>query len=186
MSGMSETPQTPQDWTKYWQEQGQYENTFAAPGTGQMPYGLFGDQRNQPYAGWWLRVAASLIDSLILMLIMCGLGLAVGFLAVLAGSIELVYLSYVALIPVALWFPWRNGSTGQTPGKKMVGIIVIHAETGRLLGGPGGLWRWLVGLLISVLTFGIGSIVDHLWPIWDDRKQTLHDKVVKSVVVMAR
>lgn len=50
MSGMSETPQTPQDWQKYWQEQGQYENTFAAPGIGQRP-------------SWPARVGASLIDT---------------------------------------------------------------------------------------------------------------------------
>lgn len=43
----------------------------------------------------------------------------------------------------------------------------LNAETGALLGGPGGLWRWFVGLLIHVFTLGIGGIVDYLWPLWD-------------------
>ena len=26
-------------------------------------------------------------------------------------------------------------------------------------------------------------LVDHLWPLWDDQNQTLHDKVIRSHVV---
>jgi len=186
MSETPPTPQTPQDWTKYWQEQGQYQSTFAAPGTGQMPYGFMGDQLKQPYAGWFSRVGASLIDSLLGMLLGCLVGLPVGILAVFTGNERAIYLVYPLALLVGLWFPWRNGSTGQTPGKKMLGIIVIHGETGRLLGGPVGLLRWFVGVVIYVLTLGIGGLLDVLWPLWDRRKQTLHDKVVKSVVVQVR
>ena len=184
MSGMSETPQTPQDWTKYWQEQGQYQSTFGDPVKGQRPYALFGDLRNQPYAGWWMRVGASLIDQLIALLLGCLAGIPVGILTAISGNERMVWLVVPVALAVGLWFPWRNGSTGQTPGKKMVGIIVINEETGALLGGPGGLWRWFVGVLIYLFTLGIGGIIDVLWPIWDSRKQTLHDKVVKSVVVL--
>jgi uncharacterized RDD family membrane protein YckC len=186
MSGMSETPQTPQDWQRYWQEQGQYESTFATPGTGQMPYGLFGDQRSQPYAGWWSRVAASLVDSLLMFLFACVGGIPVGILAAITGNMRVIYLAYVVGFVISLWFPWRNGSTGQTPGKKMLGIIVIREDTGQLLGGPVGLLRWFVGFVISVVTLGIGGLIDVLWPLWDGQKQTLHDKVVKSVVVQVR
>jgi uncharacterized RDD family membrane protein YckC len=42
------------------------------------------------------------------------------------------------------------------------------------------LGRWLVYLGIGVVGFGW---LDVLWVIWDDRKQSLHDKAVATVVV---
>jgi uncharacterized RDD family membrane protein YckC len=67
----------------------------------------------------------------------------------------------------------------------MLGIMVVHEETGQLIGGPAGLLRWFVGFVISLVTLGIGGLVDSLWPLWDKRSQTLHDKVVHTVVVEA-
>ena len=37
-------------------------------------------------------------------------------------------------------------------------------------------------MLLAVL-FVIPWIIDMLWPLWDDRNQTLHDKVVGTVVL---
>ena len=35
----------------------------------------------------------------------------------------------------------------------------------------------------TLLTTESGGILDDLWPLWDARKQTLHDKVVSTLVV---
>jgi uncharacterized RDD family membrane protein YckC len=180
---MSETPQTPQHWQKYWQEQGQYENTLARAGTGQMPYAFGSHPLDRLYASWLARVGASLIDGVLAFLVACMGGIPVGILAAVTGDTGVIYLAYVVGFVVALWFPWRNGSVGQTPGKKMLGIMVVHEETGQLVGGPAGLLRWFVGFVISLITLGIGGLLDSLWPLWDKRSQTLHDKVVHTVVV---
>ncbi len=78
-----------------------------------------------------------------------------------------------------------------TPGKRVVGITV------RLLGEPGPL-SWLViarrvgfmysvGLmtLLPVLSYPAAVVwfLDYLWPLWNKRRQALHDKVAGTVVV---
>ena len=35
----------------------------------------------------------------------------------------------------------------------------------------------------NTVTFGIASLVDVLWAFWDRDRQTLHDKIMKTVVV---
>lgn len=52
------------------------------------------------------------------------------------------------------------------------------------MGGPIGFGRsfgrWAVPALVNFFC-GVFSIIDGLWPLWDDRNQALHDKVAKSV-----
>ena len=81
---------------------------------------------------------------------------------------------------------------GQTPGKQIVGIRVIKDD-----GSPSG-WGYtflrefvikflLLGFLFQA-TFGIAWLVDYLWPLWDraEKMQTLHDKVLGTIVVRSR
>ncbi len=63
-------------------------------------------------------------------------------------------------------------------------IRVGNINTGGPIGTGKGFVRYLVVLLLS-LPFGIGTILDGLWPLWDDRRQALHDKVVNSAAVDA-
>jgi hypothetical protein len=39
-------------------------------------------------------------------------------------------------------------------------------------------FTWVVGLFVGPLI-----LIDYLWPLWDGQNQTLHDKVVDSIVV---
>jgi uncharacterized RDD family membrane protein YckC len=52
-----------------------------------------------------------------------------------------------------------------------------------LEGGGNGLafGRFAVAWAINLIPFG--GVVDDLWPLWDERKQTLHDKAVKTLVI---
>lgn len=70
---------------------------------------------------------------------------------------------------------------GQNPGKAVVGLRVIKtdgqaARTGEMF------VRGLVGILLGVLPF----YLDVIWLLWDKDAQTLHDKVVGTVVVKAQ
>ncbi len=85
---------------------------------------------------------------------------------------------------------WRQA----TPGKLVVGLRVrLRERPGPMPLGTVVL-RWLgqfgVGIL-SLVPFvgsvtGLYSLLDVLWPLWDDKKQAVHDKIASTNVVRVR
>lgn len=80
---------------------------------------------------------------------------------------------------------------GQTVGMRAVGTRLVVAG-----GGPPSTQQALtrsavaaVSNILSVILPALGlvglvfTILDVLWPLWDDRNQTLHDKAIGSLVV---
>ncbi|MGH7746440.1 MAG: RDD family protein, partial [Candidatus Dormibacteria bacterium] len=126
-------------------------------------------------APWIYRVGASLIDGLIL-------GVIGGILAAASLTQVGVYL-FEALLSMA-YTVILLGMRGQTVGMMAVGTRCVDATTGSLIGFPRAAARWLIAEVLGVTI--IGGILDILWPLWDPRKQTLHDKVVNSLVIFAR
>lgn len=98
-----------------------------------------------------------------------------------------VALALTQLVPyvlLALYQTFMNGSTrGQTVGKMVLKIQVRDEATGGPIGYGKAFLRWLVGAALSLVTCGIGSLVDALFPLWDNKRQTIHDKAVSSLVV---
>ena len=81
-----------------------------------------------------------------------------------------------------------------TPGKLALGMQVRLRDQPGPLGWRTILLRWLVqnvATLLNVLP-GIGTIaslfplLDGLWPLWDGKKQALHDKAARTNVVLTR
>jgi uncharacterized RDD family membrane protein YckC len=72
---------------------------------------------------------------------------------------------------------------GQNPGKAVTGLRVIGSD-GRAVKMGGMFVRGLVGQAAGFVPFG--SIIDSAWLLWDKDAQTLHDKVVNTVVVKAK
>ena len=70
---------------------------------------------------------------------------------------------------------------GQNPGKAVVGIRVIRTNGDAVRTG-GMLARGLAGFVAGIIPF----YLDELWLLWDRDAQTLHDKIVSTVVVRAR
>ena len=85
----------------------------------------------------------------------------------------------VALLFVFVLYVRALGKTGQTWGRKVVGVKVLGEMTGEPLGFGRALGRVLFASFISGQIFYLG----YLWMLWDDKQQTWHDKVVGSVVV---
>ena len=83
------------------------------------------------------------------------------------------------LVDRGVHLPARLGKTGQTWGRRIVGIKVIGETTGEPIGFGRALGRQLFAAFISGQIFYLG----YLWMLWDDKKQTWHDKVVSSIVV---
>ena len=72
----------------------------------------------------------------------------------------------------------RQGRTGQSFGKKLTGLKVVHSQTGQLIGIGPNLGREILAQIFNQL-----CILNVLWPLWDDKQQTWHDKVVNDIVI---
>ena len=132
-------------------------------------------------AGFWIRVAATIIDVLILMVLILPLLAAVYgtdyFLdpdaPMIQGPVDVV-LNYVvpALYSIGFWV-WRAA----TPGKLAVHIKVVNAQNG----GPPSVGQCIVrfiGYYISALVLGLG----YLWVAWDPQKRGWHDHIAGTRV----
>jgi uncharacterized RDD family membrane protein YckC len=81
--------------------------------------------------------------------------------------------------------------TGATPGKRVAGISVRLRDVPGPPPGVAVARRWGLYSLLSVLggiplvgsLFGLVALLNVLWPLWDDKKQALHDKVGATNVV---
>lgn len=119
------------------------------------------------YASFESRVAAGLLDALVLFII-AALFVAVGALVVLISSdfervepsetaINLFWVCTVAVIPAALLYLFISYAwKGQTIGKSVMQIMVIRSD-GRLLGVLGAVGR-VIGVLIYPLFLGAGAL----------------------------
>ncbi len=92
---------------------------------------------------------------------------------------------WLAGVAVQLWY-WGTleGRRGQTLGKSALSIRTVDMETGEPIGVGRAIGRFFSRLLF-VLLFVFPTVLDHLWMLWDDDDQTLHDKMVRSRVVRA-
>ena len=128
------------------------------------------------YADWGERVGATLVDWALIFA-------PVFALAVVAPEVVSDALGGWLWLAGAAWVAWLNGSKGQSPGKALMGIKVVREADGSTLGGPVGLVRSLVLMLMLVLGMGVGWVLSVLWPLWNPRHRALHDMVVSASVV---
>ncbi|MDE3087467.1 MAG: RDD family protein [Acidobacteriota bacterium] len=154
---------------------------------------------HQPLAPWWKRLLAILIDGAILGvgygIVLVGLALANANETTTpstpnapAGSViaGLVFFWLVMSVPAAIYYGAMNGSRrGQTVGKMALNIAVRDANYGSPIGFGRAFGRYLLTVLFTLLLY-IPAILDYLWPLWDERRQSWHDKAVRSVVVDLR
>jgi uncharacterized RDD family membrane protein YckC len=73
---------------------------------------------------------------------------------------------------------YLNGTTGQSWGKRALRLKLVRMADNQLIGAGAAVVRGLAHIL-DILTLGVGFLL----PLWDARRQTLADKVMKTVVV---
>jgi uncharacterized RDD family membrane protein YckC len=136
-------------------------------------------------AGFWIRFAAALVDGLILAIPSSIVSFALadnGGVSFGPGGNLTDFNPLVSLITLAIAVAYfalqEGGPTGQTIGKKLCGIRVIDVATGGSIGNGRAAGRYF-GSLVS----GYVCVLGYLWMLWDDKKQTWHDKMVGSNVV---
>jgi uncharacterized RDD family membrane protein YckC len=95
----------------------------------------------------------------------------------LAGGVGLILLGVVV---VAVIYLRSLGRTGQTWGRRMVGIRVVRQNSTEPLGVGLALGRYLLEGILGQL-----CLLNYLWMLWDKDNQTWHDKIVHTIVVRA-
>lgn len=122
------------------------------------------------YAGFWLRVWAEAIDSIILFS-------ALNIIAFVLGTGEPENTS-ILLLGGWLYYAFQESGDAQaTIGKRTAGIAVTNLSGGKIT-----FWNATgryYGKILSVITLFIG----YFMVIWTDKKQALHDKVARTLVV---
>jgi uncharacterized RDD family membrane protein YckC len=122
-----------------------------------------------PRASFGRRLVAVIVDSILL-------GIVFG---IVYAVLDPVTTNVISLIGGLVYYSYLEGSaSGQTVGKKALGIRVIDFQTG----GPIGFGRALVRYIGRIIS-AIPCLLGYLWMLWDREKQTWHDKIATTVVV---
>lgn len=102
----------------------------------------------------------------------------------LLNTPELVILNIVSMVLFVVYSGLMLRSRGATLGKLLFRMRVVPIDRGR--SGPGLTSRtaWLRPIATQLFSIvWLVSLVDYLFPLWDRRRQTLHDKVAATQVV---
>ena len=135
------------------------------------------------YAGFWVRVGATMIDSLLIMVITFPLLISIygwnyfGSEKMIAGPADFL-ISWVFPFVAVVWF-WMQKQA--TPGKAALSLRVLDADSGNNLSIGQSIGRYL-GYFVSIIPLGLGL----LWVGFDRKKQGWHDKLANTVVVRAK
>ena len=121
-----------------------------------------------PRASFGRRFVAALIDGILL-------GIVSGILTALNRNLG---YAVETLLSLAYFTYLEGSSSGQTIGKKAMGIRVIDFAGGGSIGHGRAFIRW-IGRFVS----GIACLLGYFWMLWDKEKQTWHDKLATTVVV---
>lgn len=139
-------------------------------------------------AGFWKRVAAYLIDSLVVGIVGGVIGVMLGMLAIplalsgdgggAAAVMLQVVIQLVSLGLSAAYYAGFHASRGQaTLGKMAIGIKVVRTDGSRI-----GLLR-AIGRYFAAILSGLILGIGYLMAAFTERKQGLHDMLCDTLVV---
>ena len=132
-------------------------------------------------ANWGKRAGGYLIDSIAPVLAVY-IVVIVAFAINRALGVLLAVVLYLGLLAFLIWNRWiQGGRTGQTLGRKRFGTTLISEETGQPIGALMAFVRDIAHIVDSLICY-----IGWLFPLWDSKRQTLADKIVKTVVVEVR
>jgi uncharacterized RDD family membrane protein YckC len=155
----------------------------------------YGYQQQDPqaaYANWGYRVGSALLDALIAGIPGIVLGFVGGIITGIGANANggggnalaglgtlIVIIGYLGSLGVAIWnVVIRQGSTGQSIGKQVLGTRLVSLQTGQPIGAGMTFVRAICHILDSLPCY-----IGYLWPLWDARRQTFADKIIGTVVV---
>ena len=167
------------------------------------------------YAGWWARAGAWVIDALIIAVpvviltlavmlpLAAGLGLygsgseEVGGAVTAVSIVGLIVLILVVSLGVfiirllygAILMRREGEANGQTWGKQLLNIRAVRADGQPYDFGSAllrdGIVEYLLFWVVGGFLLYIPTLLNYLWPLWDDQNRCLHDLMVDSRVIRA-
>ncbi len=132
------------------------------------------------YAGFWVRVGAAFIDTILLMFITIPLLFMLygqDYFTASAnsfGALDLLINYVFPAIAVLLFWTYKSA----TPGKIFFNLKIVDAKTGGKPTTGQHIGRYF-GYYVSIIPFMLGI----LWVAFDKRKQGFHDKLAGTVVI---
>jgi uncharacterized RDD family membrane protein YckC len=162
---------------------------------GQAPYPVgYAMPLRTDYASWGKRVGAMLIDQIptyVGLIVFCvGYVLWIVEIARSSGStVELtggavpMIVGTLIMLAGMVWTVYNRwfvaGRTGQSLGKRVMGIRLVGEPSDAPIGPMNAFIRDMVHVLDGM------AYVGYLWPLWDEKKQTFADKIMRTIVVNA-
>lgn len=139
------------------------------------------DREALEYVGFWARVGASLIDTVLLLLIITPLLVSIygwGYFAdesiFAAGPADFLISWVLPAVATVMFWAYKRA----TPGKMAVSAQIVDARTGEAASTGQLIGRYL-GYFVSMIPLFLGFI----WVAFDERKQGWHDKLAGTVVI---
>ena len=132
------------------------------------------------YTGFWPRVGASLIDTIIIIVITFPILISIyGWEyfegdSFVAGFADFILSWVFPLIAIIAFWVYRQA----TPGKMVISARIVDAKTGDKPTFQQYIVRY-IGYFVSSIPLGLGIF----WVAWDKRKQGWHDKLAGTVVI---
>lgn len=137
-------------------------------------------QRTLNYAGFWIRVAAYLIDGVVLYAVMFVLMIPFGVDFTDPSAIDMSSMAIFYVIIFVAWIAYfigmESSSKQATLGKMAVGIKVGNENGERISVGTAA------GRFFSKILSGLILYIGYMMAGWDKKKQALHDKIAGTYV----
>ena len=142
------------------------------------------DGQTYTFAKYGSRFGGYLLDGLIV-----GVGpFVIFFVLELTRVALLIVLGFLILLSANFFYGWlmiaKRG--GQTIGMRAAKIKAVNALDGGPLSMKRAAGRSAAAYLFIVLgwvSLSLAPILDLLWPLWDEKIQTIHDKMASTIVV---
>jgi len=142
------------------------------------------EETDYEYAGFWIRVGASLIDLVLMSMITLPLTLMIygsdavwNSEAMILGPADFLINYSLPFFATVIFWMYKSA----TPGKMVLHLKVLDEETGNKLTIGQSIGRYFA-YIPATLIFMIGIF----WVAWDKKKQGWHDKLAKTVVVKSK
>jgi uncharacterized RDD family membrane protein YckC len=135
---------------------------------------------DQQYAGFWIRVGASMIDTILILAIIWPILTAIygkdywADTSLIHGVWDVILNFILPAIAVILFWIYRSA----TPGKMALKLTIVDAKTGAKPSTGQFIGRYL-GYYVSAIPLFLGLV----WVGIDKRKQGWHDKLAGTVVI---
>jgi uncharacterized RDD family membrane protein YckC len=135
------------------------------------------------YAGFWIRVLAYIIDTVILDIFLVPLSFAIRF--AVGGPVNPLQINWTAMLvntPISLllvcsYYTFFVGKYGATPGKMATKLRIVNPD-----GSPVSYAKAL-GRMFAVMVSFLCCYIGVLMVAWDAEKRGLHDRMCSTRVI---